>query len=155
LETTSASGAAGASKGLRRDAAELICVVGSRGGVGATMVAVSLAYLSAEQGRRRTALVDLDVNCGSAELALDAEAGHGLIEALANPDRIDSLLVASATTRLSDNLFLLASETPPGAAHNFPPDSTELLIKSVRQEFRRVVVDVPRWDGAALRNAFA
>ncbi len=140
---------------VQRDQAEFIAVVGSRGGVGSTMVAVSLAYLSAETARLRTALIDLDIVCGAAGLALDAEAGHGLIEALTNPDRIDSLLIASATTKVTENLYLLASEQGPGNAQVVPSDATEKLIANVRQEFRRVVIDVPRWDGQTLRHALA
>jgi pilus assembly protein CpaE len=143
-----------APKAAKTDNADLIVVVGARGGVGATMVAVSLAYFSAEKWQRRTALIDLDVAGGSAGLALDAETGYGLVEALTNPDRIDSLLIASATTRLSENLSVLASEQNLGLALNFPPDATEHLVKNVLQEFRRAVIDVPRWDGPALRSAF-
>jgi pilus assembly protein CpaE len=134
--------------------ADLIVVVGARGGVGATMVAVSLAHFSADRMSRRTALVDLDITAGSAALALDADTGYGLVEALSNPDRIDSLLIASATTRVNENLLLLASEQNLGTTFTFPPDATEHLLKGVLQEFRRAVLDVPRWNGAALRSAF-
>jgi len=35
--------------------------------------------------------VDLDINCGSTGLALDAAPGIGLSDALASPQRIDEL----------------------------------------------------------------
>lgn len=134
---------------------ETIAVVGARGGVGATMVAVSLAWLSTENGRRRTVLTDLDLTCGSASLALDVESGHGLIEALANPDRIDALLLASATARVGENLYLLSSDHSLDSSVSVQPNAIEKLLEGLRQGFQRVVLDVPRSDSAMLRQALA
>lgn len=134
---------------------ETIAVVGARGGVGATMVAVSLAWLSTEKTRRRTVLADLDLTCGSASLALDVESGHGLIEALANPDRIDALLLASATARVADNLYLLSSDQSLDSAASVQPNAIEKLLEGLRHGFQRVVLDVPRSDSAMLRQGLA
>jgi pilus assembly protein CpaE len=123
---------------------DIVGVIGARGGVGATMVAISLAWHFAERSRQRTVLVDLDLSCGSAGLALDMEPGHGLADALANPDRIDGLLIASATVKIGDNFYLLSSEqslddpAPPRA------EAVKPLIASLRQGFQRTVVEVPR-----------
>ncbi len=143
-----------AATGPRADG-ETIAVVGARGGVGATMVAVSLAWLSSEQGQRRTVLTDLDLNCGSASLALDVESGHGLIEALANPDRIDALLLASATSRVAENLYLLSSDQSLDSSVSVQPDAIEKLLKGLRQGFQRLLLDIPRSDGAMLKQGLA
>jgi pilus assembly protein CpaE len=133
---------------------EVIAVVGARGGVGATMVAVSLAWLSGENEQRRTVLVDLDLNCGSASLALDVEPGHGLAEALANPDRIDALLLSSATAKLGDHLHLLSSEHAMDASQTVEGDAIARLVDGLRQGFQRVILDVPRLDARMLGQAF-
>jgi pilus assembly protein CpaE len=133
------------------DASETIAVIGARGGVGATMVAVSLAWLSTDRQKQRTVLTDLDLNCGTASLALDVEPGYGLIEALANPTRIDALLLASATTRLGDDFYLLSSEQPLDAARPVQPDAIERLVQGLRQGFQRVVIDLPR-GGPVMRQ---
>nr|QOL00410.1 septum site-determining protein MinD [uncultured organism] len=130
-----------------------IVVIGARGGVGATMVAVSLAWISAERKRRRTVLVDLDLAFGSASLALDVEPGHGLSEALANPDRIDGLLVASATVKLGKHLYLLSSEQPLDGERPSQPDALKRLIAGLGQSFQHVVLDVPRADPTLLRQS--
>jgi pilus assembly protein CpaE len=67
----------------------LIAVTGTRGGVGATLVATSLAWSIAHRRRRRCALLDLDLQFGTAALALDLEPSNGLREALEHPSRID------------------------------------------------------------------
>ncbi len=131
---------------------ETIAIVGARGGVGATMVAVSLAWLSTEKTRRKTVLADLDLSCGAASLALDVESGHGLSEALANPDRIDAMLLAVAAARVGDRLHLLSSEQALDSSPAIQPDAIEKLSKGLRQGFQRVIFDVPRSDGALLKQ---
>jgi len=131
---------------------ETIAIVGARGGVGATMVAVSLAWLSSEKTRRKTVLTDLDLSCGAASLALDVESGHGLSEALANPDRIDAMLLAVAAARVGDHLHLLSSEQALDNSLTIQPDAIEKLSKGLRQGFQRVIFDVPRSDAAMLKQ---
>ena len=72
---------------------KLVAVTGTRGGVGSTTVATSVAWLIAHERRRRVALVDLDLQFGTVALSLDLEPSHGLREALENPNRIDGLFM--------------------------------------------------------------
>jgi len=52
-------------------------VVGTRGGVGASTLVTSLAWLFSTDHRMATALLDLDVHFGTGALALDLEPGRG------------------------------------------------------------------------------
>jgi pilus assembly protein CpaE len=133
---------------------DVVAVVGARGGVGATMIATTLAWLFAEEAQRRTMLIDLDVRWGTTGLALDVETSHGLCEVLANPERIDSLFVSSATARIGDRLSLLASEEPLDLTAEARPGSLELLLREARRDSDRIVLDIPRLDSDLLRRAF-
>jgi pilus assembly protein CpaE len=147
--------AAPAAPAVQASDCETIAVVGARGGVGATMVAVSLAWLSTERTRRKTVLADLDLSCGAASLALDVESGHGLSEALANPDRIDAMLLAVAAARVGDHLHLLSSEQALDSTIAVKADAIEKLAAGLRQGFQRVIFDIPRSDGAILKQGLA
>ena len=147
--------AAPAAQAVQASDCETIAVVGARGGVGATMVAVSLAWLSTERTRRKTVLADLDLNCGAASLALDVESGHGLSEALANPDRIDAMLLAVAAAKVGEHLHLLSSEQALDSSLTIQADAIERLTAGLRQGFQRIILDVPRADGAILRQGLA
>lgn len=133
-------------------AGRVITVIGTRGGVGATTVATTLAWLFAQDEGRRTMLVDLDVHSGAAALALDAEPGHGLCEALDNPGRIDALFLSSAAVSVEENLYLLCSEEPIDAPAPVRAGAFERLTTELRRDFDRIVIDLPRGNAEVLRH---
>jgi pilus assembly protein CpaE len=131
----------------------VIAVIGACGGVGATMVASSLAWISAREHRRRTALVDLDIHYGGAALAFNVAPNHGLSEILANPRLIDGLLISGAATSLGDNLALLCSEEPLESPIAANAAAVEPLVAQLRADFHRILLDVPRRDLELLRQS--
>ncbi len=121
----------------------LTAVVGTRGGVGASAMASSLAWLLSDAGQS-TGLFDLDVHFGTGAMAFDLEPGRGLTDALENPSRVDALFIERAMVRISDNLAVLSAE----AAINHPVmmdgQALHQLQEEMRNSFDCVVVDLPR-----------
>lgn len=130
-------------------AGNVIAVVGARGGVGATSVVVNTAWALAHEGKQRVAVLDLDLQYGAVALALDVEPGRGLREALENPDRIDSLFIASAAVSASENLYVLGAEEPLDQVWAPEPEALDLLIAELKQNFDCIVIDLPRSAAAA------
>ncbi|MCA8930862.1 MAG: AAA family ATPase [Rhodospirillaceae bacterium] len=122
-----------------------VFVMGARGGVGATNVAIGVASLLADEFHKQVGLVDLDLHFGTIALSLDLEASNGLRNALENADRIDSLFVASALVNKTENLFVLGGEEPLDTAFDLQQDALELLLSELRRIFDVVVVDIPRY----------
>ena len=89
-----------------------VAVIGARGGVGASTLATSIAWLLSEKNARSTALLDLDVHFGTGALGLDLEPGRGLTDAIENPSRIDGLFIERAMVRASERLAVLSAEAP-------------------------------------------
>ncbi|BBE32772.1 AAA family ATPase [Sphingosinicella microcystinivorans] len=121
-----------------------IAVIGTRGGVGASTVASSLAWLSADSQGRSTALLDLDVQFGTGALSFDLEPGRGLTDALENPSRIDGLFIERAMVRVGDKLAVLSAEAP--ISQPLIADGSALfqLQEEMRNAFETVIVDLPR-----------
>jgi pilus assembly protein CpaE len=119
-------------------------VVGTRGGVGASTLATSLAWLFSDHHQVSTALLDLDVHFGTAALALDLEPGRGLTDAIDNPSRIDGLFIERAMIRANDNLSILSAEAPISQPLMTDGSAFVQLEEEFRQAFEMTVIDLPR-----------
>lgn len=119
-------------------------VIGTRGGVGASSIATSLAWLLSDKQKRPTALLDLDVHFGTNALAMDLEPGRGLTDAIENPSRIDGLFIERAMVRASDTLAILSAEAPISQPMLTDGGAFYQLLEEFRAAFECSVVDLPR-----------
>jgi pilus assembly protein CpaE len=129
-------------------------VIGTRGGVGASTLATSLAWIFATDHKHPTALLDLDIHFGTGALALDLEPGRGLTDAIENPSRIDGLFIERAMIRANDHLAILSAEAP----INVPLMTDGSAFMHLEQEFRgafeMTVTDLPRNMLSISRNCW-
>ena len=135
------TGHAGSEQGKE---ARVIVVIGVRGGVGASTVAVNAGWLMAHDLKLNGALLDLDLQFGTSSLALDLEPGHGLRDIVSSPHRVDGLMIASSMVAESDQLSVLSAEE--AVDEYVPMDSGAItaLLKEMRGNFDFILVDLPR-----------
>ncbi|MBH1998352.1 MAG: pilus assembly protein CpaE [Sphingomonadaceae bacterium] len=119
-------------------------VIGTRGGVGASSLATSLAWMLSDKHKRPTALLDLDVHFGTNALAMDLEPGRGLTDAIENPSRIDGLFIERAMVRASDTLAILSAEAPINQPMMTDGGAFYQLLEEFRAAFECSVIDLPR-----------
>jgi pilus assembly protein CpaE len=119
-------------------------IIGTRGGVGASTLATSLAWIFSGDNKQPTALLDLDIHFGTGALALDLEPGRGLTDAIENPSRIDGLFIERAMIRANDNLSILSAEAPINSPLMTDGSAFVQLVEEFRQAFEMTVVDLPR-----------
>lgn len=122
----------------------MAAVIGVRGGVGASTVASSLAWLMGDKAGRSTALLDLDIHFGTGALALDLEPGRGLTDAIENPSRIDGLFIERAMVRANDKLCVLSAEAPINQSLANDGAAFFQLQEEIRHAFEGTVLDLPR-----------
>lgn len=119
-------------------------VIGTRGGVGASTIATSLAWYMSEQGARTTALLDLDVHFGTGALVMDLEPGRGLTDAIDNPSRIDGLFIERAMIKANEKLSILSAEAPISSPLMTDGAAFFQLQEEFRGSFESTVIDLPR-----------
>lgn len=150
-EAPAAGGAAAA--GAAQTLADVIVIVGTRGGVGASMMATNISWLLGHENSKKVGLVDLDPYYGNVAMTLNLEPGRGLSEALEAPDRIDSVFIERTMVKEHDNLLVLGAEE--SMQNDVPLDagSIEAVVEKLRDNFQVVVVDAPRGNMAAVKAA--
>ncbi len=120
-----------------------VAVTGVRGGVGATTLAVNLAWHFGVQMRRHTVLLDPDLHRGMAGFLLNIHPGPGLRMALEAPERIDALLAERAAQPAAERLHVLAGEEKLSLQPNHAPGAALRLLDALRRRYNFIVVDVP------------
>jgi pilus assembly protein CpaE len=127
----------------RQTGGRLITVTGARGGVGASVIAASLAWYFGITARRHTMLLDADLHRGIAALLLDAEPGEGLRLALETPERIDALLAERVAHPVADRLHVLSTVEPPARDIRYAPGACDSLLAALCRRYNCIVADVP------------
>ena len=128
-----------------KPAGRVIGVLGARGGVGTSTVALNIAWIMAEKFSRRTALVDMDVHSGSLALSLDLDPMPGLRAVFEDPDRVDHVFLQNAMTRMTKSLHVLAAEEDYDEPVQITDDKMLRLAETMRDNFDMCVLDMPRF----------
>jgi pilus assembly protein CpaE len=137
-------------KSLSAHDGKLIFVLGVRGGVGATTIAVNAAWRLASKAQRWVMLVDMDLETGDAALQLGATPTNALREALEQPERVDRLFLERGTVHVTERLDLMATLQPLGASSAVNQDALGGLIDKLVRRYRFVFIDLAEHLAAKL-----
>lgn len=128
---------------------DVFAVIGAKGGVGATTVAVNLATALAKATTESTLLIDLNVACGDAAVFLGSEPRFSVVDALENVHRLDSAFFSGLVVRSKSGLDLLGASGRPQTA-SFDGQKIRTLVQFAGEAHRYTILDVPRSDATAL-----
>ncbi len=124
----------------------LVTITGTRGGAGASTIATNLAWFLSQSSRRHTALLDADLQMGTAAMMLATRSGTGLRSALEQPNRVDELFIERTAVAVADRLHVIAGEEGLASRIDYGPGASERLTAFLRRRFNFVVADVPFRD---------
>src|SRR5579863_392088 len=116
----------------------VVTITGVRGGVGASTIAVNLAWHLGKRTNRHTVLVDGDLYRGSCALLLNAKSGPGLRTALETPQRIDELFIERSAQTVSERMHVLAGEESLSETINYDASAAARLIDTLRRRYNFV-----------------
>jgi pilus assembly protein CpaE len=121
---------------------KLINIIGSKGGVGATTVAVNLAMsLLQSHENKSVVLVDLNPQFGDAALFLDVEPAHTLGDIAKNLERLDETFLRGILSQHPSGLYLLPSVNTVEEIGSLTAESAEKTLALLQESFDYIIVD--------------
>ncbi|HZY86437.1 MAG TPA: response regulator [Gemmataceae bacterium] len=136
---------------------QVIAVLGSRGGVGCTTLAVNLGASISQEPGHSVALIDLDLALGDADVALDLMADYTLADVALNIDRLDMQFLRRSLSKHSSGLSLLPHPVQMEDATLIREDHLQRVIGLLRASYTHLVLDLSKSfspnDVTALRMA--
>ena len=135
----------------------VIAFVAARGGASASTIGHNVGWCIAEGLKISTAIVDLDLPFGTAGLNFNEDAGQGIADALASPERLDDVLLDRLLIKRGDHLSLFAAPALLDRDYDAEAVAFETVIDQVRSATPCVVIDVPHiwtpWTRQTLASA--
>src|SRR5262249_37856370 len=122
----------------------VVAVLGSRGGVGSTSLAVNLGCTLAQEKSNGVALVDLDLALGDADVALDLIPDHTLADVAQNIDKLDMQFLRRAMGKHSTGLALLPHPMRIEELALIHEDHLHRLIGLLRASYTHLIVDLSK-----------
>ena len=130
---------------------KLVTFIGARGGVGSSLLASSVAWNISNKRNRKTALVDYDLQHGTAGLFLGSQPKTMLSGALSNRDMIDALFVDRCATKVSTNLHYLGNDEDIDTNHIIDYESLKDINSILRSTYHYVIADANVYDNKILK----
>jgi pilus assembly protein CpaE len=129
----------------------VLTVFSPKGGTGKTVTATNMAASFAKFSRKRTLLLDLDLQFGDAAIMLSVEPEKTIYDLVVAPGELDPDKLAGYTTRHATGLDILPAPVRPEDAELVTETKLARLIEVARESYDVIVVDTsPFFHGPML-----
>src|SRR5437899_2951070 len=121
---------------------KLIIVMGSKGGVGTTTVAVNLGVQLSTYTHKRVVLLDFARPLGNVHLLLDLHTKFGVRDAVENLDRLDGHFFSGLLTHHKTKLEILGGAMQPEEWQSIAVPPLERVVNVAQSSFDMVLIDI-------------
>jgi pilus assembly protein CpaE len=130
---------------IRQHTSQVTAVLGSRGGVGCTTLAVNLGCTLAADTHNDVALLDLDLAFGDADVSLDLMPDTTLADLAQNIERLDmNFLKRSLVKHPPTGLSLLCHPLHLTEVDNIHPDHLQRIINLLKVSYNHLILDLSK-----------
>jgi pilus assembly protein CpaE len=130
--------------GAQKHASFVMAVLGARGGVGCTSLAVNLGCTLAQNKSNSVALLDLDMALGDADVALDIVPDHTLADVAQNIDKLDMQYLRRCMGKHGSGLVLLPHPVRIEELGLVHEDHLQRLIGLLRASYTHLILDLSK-----------
>ncbi|MGM0633440.1 MAG: AAA family ATPase [Pseudomonadota bacterium] len=125
----------------------------TRGGAGASFIALNVAYQLATEFNQKTVLVDMDIQYGTVAIDLDIRSEGTILEALRNPQRVDSVYLDALMTAHPSGLHVLPSPGDLSPSEDITAQAVTRMLGSLAESHDQVVVSLPTYFNEGVEQA--
>ena len=131
-------------KVANRHLGELLVFMNTKGGSGASMIALNTAVMLARQFPNEVLLLDLDMQFGVIEDYLNINGTYGLADAIANVADLDDVSLGSLVTKHESGLHTIGFKRENSQDNFEKAQHMNKLVPVLRERYPYVIVDMSR-----------
>jgi pilus assembly protein CpaE len=130
---------------LKATQAKTISFLSCKGGSGATFLATNFADILAKDLGKKTAFLDLDLQCGDAAYYVSPGPNRSDITELARQiDRLDAKLLSASVLHIHTNFDMLSAPEDPESGYTMNASQLDRLLDVIEVNYDMVVLDLER-----------
>ncbi|MCB0879183.1 MAG: AAA family ATPase [Thermoleophilia bacterium] len=137
----SMSGTGGAGQRRSGDSCRVITLFSPKGGVGKTVLATSMGAMYAKRLKKRTLLIDLDLQFGDAAIMLGADPRSTILDLVMSHGDLDSDKLAGFITHHESGLHLLPAPLRPEDDALVTDDRLASVLTAAKQAYDIILID--------------
>jgi pilus assembly protein CpaE len=141
-------------RGRRSVGGRTYCVFSGKGGSGSTTFAVNLAVEVHRLTRKKTLLIDLDLELGETALLLGMEPKFSIVDLIRNFHRVDAGLLASYIERSKSGVELLSAPLQPVDFESVDGERVTQILQFLKGHYDYIVIDAPKTLNTVTLSAF-
>jgi pilus assembly protein CpaE len=129
--------------GQRRtgETSKVITLFSPKGGVGKTVLATNMAAMYAKRLKKRTLLIDLDLQFGDASIMLGADPRATILDLVMSHGDLDADKLAGFVTHHESGLHLLPAPLRPEDADLVTEDRLSSVLAAAKQSYDIILLD--------------
>jgi pilus assembly protein CpaE len=142
------------SDGRSREPGKLLMIFSAKGGTGSTTIAANLATEMHRLTRKRTLLVDLDLELGESALIMGVQPRFSIVDLVRNFHRVDSRLLASYIERHETGVEILSAPYQPADYEAVSTERIKQVLQFLKKHYDYIIIDAPKTFTPATMGAF-
>lgn len=127
----------------RKSPGKIITFFSTKGGVGKTFLSINFATALAMHTSKRVVLVDLDLDCGNAALAMNLPPRFTILDVVNEIHNMDNDLIESYLLPHESGVKVLASNIRYDMNGFIKGEQVKTILEMLQQSFDYVIVDMP------------